>query len=1618
MEINIKSNKFDNDIIQAQSYKIIKDDSLQRNNNKQNYNAINKIDSDYINNDNDEDKNINLNININNYLSKKNININSNQPINNIHYSIKNPQRQHNIRKYNTERTKGYLIQRNIQNKNNDSNNNSNHYSNIEKNHKYNNIKATKEELKSKLLYRINKQKMNLNNFDYNKINIQTKKGKGNVIYPVNKINEKINAKEPVKKVPKILTFLNTFKKFALPLKINDKNKLKENKIIYNNTTNNNNKNKNINANNTSSYFNKKIKLNQEFFQNGRNDDNDFGNNNNEDDFIDYNRFTFRNFGKLRKREQDLVNYNENENENDTDSFDNDINKNINIDAYNKKHNNIRKNQKQNNFNDKSNKYIQINIISKSNKSKNSPYLRKNVLKEYYTSPRPLPKAEIKKNNIYKKSKRINPHQNFDSNQRCDDSFRSLNISKIYRKQILNNYFQINSNTTNPNLSNYNNELSFDNNNYYTTNRQFKKNKNNEILIDINDSFESYNINKNLKPRINLRIDRSPINRKENNNNNLLMKRSPFASKQMINNKYENSDLYEDENDENIIINNIKPKTNYSRFMQPFNKRPIKQLYNEESFLSYNPEKSNANLLYKKPIDNNNSFRNINKNNSMYVKQIVPYESKKNSMFNESNDSLFNEKKNKNEFSELEIENNVYNFDAPKSINDYFDDKYSSNSSFHMIDSNQGRNTEFQSDRYKKKKIGKNQEQNLSFRQEEKSNIIYTKKLNTMQNFYKGTKKLLSNINNKIFKIGKKEDKKETNNNNKEIINKQKNINIKKNNMLIYQGQITPRLNDNESDNSSFFSFSTPTGYDNEERFIKNNLYFKMKIINKTNCFYKKYYNYYKKMPKINKSSFYFTNKRIYKIKKKKKLIHIPESFIRYFKKGKKAINKLPKVSKCYFSKNYIVSNNKKEKNLKINSLNINRQINLFYSKDTNQLVSIEKKEIIESNNFSFNNKKIIEDKIIKPEKIYNVSFIINKNIPNNNKYLYEYIISLKSDKLCLKDDSLPKYILDHFEELKEPTEVINYKLISENENENKNKIIISNKIGIKNDTTNNNNDLWKRSDFTKETKEAEKYVKELNEKMEENTKKNNIIGMLNILTVDNLNDVLNKIMILITRNEDNFILSDEEIIKNEEILVKAILNKAIMEIRFVNLYAKLCKELFHKLINVSYNSINFKILLINECRNKFNELNIMENLFKDKMINLNDEKLLLMKKEFIGNVDFISELIETNFFIEDIGFYYLEELDKIYNKEGGLEPLIKFQRNTALEATVNFLSKFGKKIFSDKKIDNINNLNNFININLKNILNNQELSGFLKYKIINLIEKKNNNWQDSLFEKSISAKCKNNKSRNSLNTKGHKSRKRRHSNKSLKIGSKNNINNSQKINDNSINTSINYSTINSLNSLNHKLNMSNSNADDEILKLIEKDIKKYINFFNENNILNKSDLKKKIKIGNEYDWPIIEDILSTNKINLFEIIRCYVEVCIDEIIDINIIFIANDYIKNIIYYYSSELSNRERDIIHNKIINLFLNITDICIDNNNMNEIMGFLLFILIENKLFFIKDLNKFIGLENDIIIKIAEVIKFAIVSSEERYKKYLNDFKQTKLFVDNPIFTEYVTNKINNI
>ena len=117
----------------------------------------------------------------------------------------------------------------------------------------------------------------------------------------------------------------------------------------------------------------------------------------------------------------------------------------------------------------------------------------------------------------------------------------------------------------------------------------------------------------------------------------------------------------------------------------------------------------------------------------------------------------------------------------------------------------------------------------------------------------------------------------------------------------------------------------------------------------------------------------------------------------------------------------------------------------------------------------------------------------------------------------------------------------------------------------------------WVRNDLSKEIEQAEKYIQEMKKKMEENTKRNDIIGLLNMLTVDNMNNILNKILILVSKNKEEELLPDKDIVCNEYILIKIIVDKAITEKRFVNLYAKLSFELFQKLNDIKYNNINFK---------------------------------------------------------------------------------------------------------------------------------------------------------------------------------------------------------------------------------------------------------------------------------------------------------------------------------------------------------------------------------------------------------------------------------------------------------
>ena len=187
-----------------------------------------------------------------------------------------------------------------------------------------------------------------------------------------------------------------------------------------------------------------------------------------------------------------------------------------------------------------------------------------------------------------------------------------------------------------------------------------------------------------------------------------------------------------------------------------------------------------------------------------------------------------------------------------------------------------------------------------------------------------------------------------------------------------------------------------------------------------------------------------------------------------------------------------------------------------------------------------------------------------------------------------------------------------------------------------------------------------------------------------------------------------------------------------------------------------------------------------------------------------------------------------------------------------------------------------------------------------------------------------------------------------------------------------------------------------------KIITMIKSDLVRFINNNNVNNNLLLLELDDKYNIE-----------LNKNKsFELWEFLYDYIEVCIDIINKEKIIKFANEYINNFINNFTASISNEVWEILHHKLISLFLNINAICVDNIYMYQIMGFFLYALINNKLFYIKDLNNFLGKENYLIINIAKVVKYTIIFAGKNAKKFHNDFKQTKLFFGNDIFYKLVT------
>jgi len=197
--------------------------------------------------------------------------------------------------------------------------------------------------------------------------------------------------------------------------------------------------------------------------------------------------------------------------------------------------------------------------------------------------------------------------------------------------------------------------------------------------------------------------------------------------------------------------------------------------------------------------------------------------------------------------------------------------------------------------------------------------------------------------------------------------------------------------------------------------------------------------------------------------------------------------------------------------------------------------------------------------------------------------------------------------------------------------------------------------------------------------------------------------------------------------------------------------------------------------------------------------------------------------------------------------------------------------------------------------------------------------------------------------------------------------------------------------------------------------KIILEDLDNYLNYLEKEKINKKEDIYE--GINDSYNWKVIDELITTKNIKVENIIKIYIDICKENnFINKKNIFKINEYIKTIIEYYTNNLTKNQKEIIHLNMIEIFNDIDNILNNSNeHIYEILGNLFFILLKNKLYYMKDLNNFIEKEKNTQINIAKIVKYSILSSGNLLKQYHNDFKYTKLFNNNDIFINYITKEI---
>ena len=196
------------------------------------------------------------------------------------------------------------------------------------------------------------------------------------------------------------------------------------------------------------------------------------------------------------------------------------------------------------------------------------------------------------------------------------------------------------------------------------------------------------------------------------------------------------------------------------------------------------------------------------------------------------------------------------------------------------------------------------------------------------------------------------------------------------------------------------------------------------------------------------------------------------------------------------------------------------------------------------------------------------------------------------------------------------------------------------------------------------------------------------------------------------------------------------------------------------------------------------------------------------------------------------------------------------------------------------------------------------------------------------------------------------------------------------------------------------------NNKEDLCTELIKEDINNYI-FFIKNEGNNRS-LK-------EYNFKIFK---FTKKYELEEIIKSYINICVDSITKEDDLKYYKGYIQCIMEPLSIKLSLNKLRMFHNEILKILSEINYLFKNNIYVFEMIGYLIYLLIANELCDIEDMNIFINKDEETKNNICKIIKYIILSSGDNVKKYYEDFKNIDFFKNNNLFEKNIKSELNNI